>query len=395
MSHSIDSTQSITSQSSPFVTITKLGAIVAFQLLCLGILYYTLPIGYLVNLTNSSSIVPIYVVTECCGFGHRLEQSALSYVEAVANDSALLIIWPMRGVECYAKSPNSNFKSQKVTDLFRRTFNFKDIGVELQQRQHVQSGDILSLHPSYAFDWLEANELKKTLKAKANNTRVLLDSNITINPYERVWEDRMISDTIYREFFLKIAENMNGKINNMVQGFRDEHDLSSCNLITIHVRQGNNETGDFTDKHRANDVASLAQITYQQIETVVNSTVIKNNEHKKWKVFVATDNRKITEELQRISKYEVISRQQVRPQNGVWFGEFNHDIPTGNCVDIAIDSLVDMKLLSYGKVLLVPVYSTFNWLPQIVVTERSDIVCGIFSDNQWKCTNGSVHEFKL
>lgn len=54
-----------------------------------------------------------------------------------------------------------------------------------------------------------------------------------------------------------------------------------------------------------------------------------------------------------------------------------------------LDALVDQQLLSLGQLLLIPARSKLNYLPQVVVSERGDILCGIQTAlQQWECTKG-------
>ncbi len=104
---------------------------------------------------------------------------------------------------------------------------------------------------------------------------------------------------------------------------------------------------------------------------------------------MASDNGQVIKQLRRICSYEIITRNQIRPKKGVWFGQMGDDTPS-NCLKTSIDSLVDMMLISLGDVFLFPVGSTFNRLPQIVVAENGGIVCSIVQNNnetiqQWKC----------
>jgi len=177
--------------------------------------------------------------------------------------------------------------------------------------------------------------------------------------------------------------------------FARQHRLSEHQLITVHVRQGNGEKGDFRNKGRGNTVGDLAQIVNDQIHRVVNSSTL-NKQGRDWKVFVATDNEAVIEALRNISEIEVISKQQTRPGQGegVLMGQWGSDNPS-DCVGAMRDSIVDMQLLSMGQVLLVPVYSSFNQLPQVLVKANQGVVCGTLKDAVWRCINGADETIQL
>ena len=205
-----------------------------------------------------------------------------------------------------------------------------------------------------------------------------------------------MNDDIIRLFLLKMAESVNHKIRESVASFVRQHRLDECNLITVHVRQGNNEKGNFAKKNRGNTVSDLAEAVLEQIGRVVNSSTVGNDDQE-WKVFVATDNVAVIEALRSITNHEVISWEQERLEDGkgVLMGQRGNHQPT-DCVGVLLNALVDQQLLSLGRVLLIPAYSSLNYLPQVVVTERGDVVCGIRTAAQrWECTKGRDSVFEL
>ena len=311
---------------------------------------------------QSSTNTHVDVTWQCCGFGHRLHFHADTYKAALQNMHALLIVWPMRDANCF-------FNGSRVTDLFRELFAFKNMGVDFQHRQHIQSGDIVSLHPKHVFEWSDYDSLQNRTKRR-------------LTP---ITNDQIMSDPAIRRFYLQIAENMNQRIRSAVSQFVQTQHIDTSRLITVHIRQGNNETGHFVNEQRKDNVSDIVNSVHRQIEHIV-----KESNQSDWKVFVATDNYETVTLLKAKSNNVVLTRNQLRPNQGVLFGEWMHDRPEERCVEAAMDSLIDMQLLSLGKVFLIPAYSSFNYLPQVVVSERGDIIC--VADPEWTCKSGSGME---
>ncbi len=203
-----------------------------------------------------------------------------------------------------------------------------------------------------------------------------------------------MTDDVIRTFFLKMAESVNDRIRTSVTSFVRQHRLNDFNLMTVHVRQGNNETGHFSNNGRKNAVSDSVAAVQEQIERVVNSSTV-GDQGRDWKVFVATDNVAVIEALRGITRHEVISWEQKRVEDGKgvpmsWWQ------PPADCLGVLFNALMDQQLLSLGHVLLVPTYSSMNAGPQVVVTARGDVVCGIqTAQPRWECTKGHNSVFDL
>ena len=297
------------------------------------------------------------------------------------KNHALMIVWPFAGCN-YNKSNSSDGR----VDVFPALFDLADPGLSLQQRDHVLPEQILSAHPSYV--------LPKSVNWSFDRRR--LGGNATL----RMWGESLYypANSVISDFYLQIASNVNQQIRNIVMDFDQQHGLSASELITVHARQGNGEKRDFVRKGRNNPVHDLVTVINDQIESVINSPQL-NRHGRNWKVFVATDNVNVVEMLRNITDIEVISRERHGldsvPGTGVLF-----EAAVGpECVTAEMDKVVDQMLLSMGRVLLIPVYSSFNRLPQVLVGANQGIVCGtvkggpyrehVVTKPVWRCTDGT------
>ena len=307
-------------------------------------------------------------------------RTAWAYKQALDQGQVLMVIWPFDGCTYDDARGAQKLSGQYKMDAFRELFDLNDIGVDLQSTGQVQRGDVLALPHALPFEW-------ETVTAA-------MEQGVSPNGARRLWPIqsggwRFTGDAVFRTFFLKMAESVNQHIRDSVTSFVRQHRLDDFNLITVHVRQGNNEKGAFSENKRGNTVSDLVESVQKQIDRVVNSPAVADD-GREWKVFVATDNVAVIETLRSLTEHEVISREQKRLEDGkgVLMGASGNHMPT-DCVGVLFDALVDQQLMSLGQVLLIPARSKLNYLPQVVVSERGDILCGIQTAlQQWECTKG-------
>ena len=144
-----------------------------------------------------------------------------------------------------------------------------------------------------------------------------------------------------------------------VQEFRDQHFHSNATIVGLHIRAGNGETGDFSDRGR--------NIVNQDewINSIANRLL-----EQKWTMplvlFVATDTKSMVPKLENLLKDQpvtVVQLVQFRPEDGkgVMFGERGKVLNTGFICRRSWEStFMDMMLLSHTDVVVAARPSSFT-----------------------------------
>jgi len=148
-----------------------------------------------------------------------------------------------------------------------------------------------------------------------------------------------------------------------VEAFRQAN-FAGKTAISIHIRAGNGETGDFVNKGRGiDDAASFRRRVVDQLESLVR----KHSEIFALKppvLFIATDTMSMIEQLRSAlnNTMPVIDLPQHRPEEGkgVIFGEMGKVAKAGKvCLNGWEESVTDMMLLSLSDVVVASRYSSF------------------------------------
>ena len=139
-------------------------------------------------------------------------------------------------------------------------------------------------------------------------------------------------------------------------------------VIGMHIRAGNNETGDFLKKNRAiTNHFQWAENMAEQLETLTSNWIEPPI------LFIATDTVSMVSTFRSLlkGKMEVLELQQTRPENGegVFFGQKSSIANEGRiCLDGWEDAFTDAMILSYADVLIAARPSSFTQsLPMTMV----------------------------
>ena len=182
--------------------------------------------------------------------------------------------------------------------------------------------------------------------------------NCTICPSERFAADEKFYRSLRNRFRMRHAVN----------DFMEQNQFSEHTVIGMHVRAGNNETGDFDSKNRT--ISDLPQ----WIKSISNQLKILSNN---WKdpplLFLATDTASIIPAFRNElhGTMQVLDIAQNRPLNGqgVFFGESLHILRTGEeCLEGWQNTYTDMMLISHADVVVAARPSSFTQsLPMTLV----------------------------
>jgi hypothetical protein len=167
-----------------------------------------------------------------------------------------------------------------------------------------------------------------------------------------------------------LAQNLSPLVLSFLAPMRDQSIHSDLHLCT-HVRDGNNETGDWNDKTwRHIDLFPMLNTTLEHMDMFARS-----RNASKVSVFVASDNNKafpwFEENISVHWNMIKPARESSRPESGVWFGEHgsrtNENMTQQEKDDAMAEAVADVFALGECDALFVPNYSSFN-LVGIILT---------------------------
>lgn len=144
-----------------------------------------------------------------------------------------------------------------------------------------------------------------------------------------------------------------------VNAFRETY-FTGRNVIGIHIRAGNGESGDFSERNR--NIADLSS-WLQSLAGLLRMHLLSDDTRTPI-IFLATDTERLVSHLQSVlPDVEIVSWAQQRPTegSGVSFGEQGKVNVVGeSCLDNWEDTFTDMMLLSYANILVAARPSSFT-----------------------------------
>ena len=284
---------------------------------------YALPSEELSALRNMSSLD----YRCCCGLGHRLSKMADAFYIAEWKNLGLRMNWGLCGT---IDTANFLFTPQPPW--------------ELSDRMNPPQGErLLQTNNVWGF--------KKLTRFGPNSTEWGKSNNFSCSAKEdKYWSDVRYYQSLRDRFRFK----------NKVANFR-KRVFTNHTVIGMHIRAGNNETGDFTDKNRgvANEDSWVANMAGHIRD-------LGQNAHPDYPplLYMATDTphliTKFREALNGVMSVRDLPQTRPDEGKGVFFGQGNAvRSEERTCLQGWISAMSDMMLLSYADVVLAARPSSF------------------------------------
>jgi hypothetical protein len=266
---------------------------------------------------NLNGVRSVFKYRACCGLGHRLSRQAAAYHASHRLGFQLQVDWGQCGDR----------------DIFSTLFR-EESEAELAAYVH-------SLNQSFE----AANEVPGTHKALRNCAPDELETNY--------------------KFYKELQTRFLGQDN--VDTFFQQHFQNKFSL-GIHIRDGNGEQGDFTNKKRQIKVSpeEWTQRVAKEIVKIVEKAKNHSIDLSPPVLFVASDNAQYIGLFQTQLKEEGIPivhwEQAYLPEGmGVFMGQRQKGgYDTEQCLKTWMDMLMDMVLLSSADVVIAGQYSSFS-----------------------------------
>ena len=294
--------------------------------------YVTLPLP-----TNSTPVS----VGACCGIGHRLCFNIPSFVYAVSHSRPVNAVW--RDVPWEALFNDTIYIKASVN----RSTEYYENGYPSTWLENVAEYPMANMVPGTSF----GQYLKQ---------------------FPLLFDMPLAQSIIH-----SLQDNLSSKVLSFLSGIREQTYVSELHLCA-HIREGNNETGDWQVKAwRHIDLQSTLNATL----TSMNKLAEERNASKVT-VFVASDN----DDSRRWFRDHVASSWHViepnktvsKPESGVWFGE--HGSTTANNLtqeqksEAMAEAVSDIFALGECDALYIPNYSSFTLISIMLMRAEKRIV---------------------
>ncbi|KAL7526062.1 hypothetical protein ACHAXR_001295 [Thalassiosira sp. AJA248-18] len=284
-----------------------------------GTTYIQLP------LPNASA--PPISFNGCCGIGHRLARNIPTMVYAVSHSRPVNANWT-HDVEWNV--------------LFNNTANIKQ-GPKSPHENYM----------NYPTNWNHSS--------LARHEPIAPQGRVTA--YHRYGHDvqQLFEMPLAQSIVKSLYDNLSSLVLSFLEPMREQYaDLHIC----VHIREGNNETGDWKRKKwRHMDLMPILNMT---LGSMRNFTDHKNA--KKVSLFVASDTKKARPWFEdNVPKdWHVVkpAKELPRPDSGVWFGE--QDSPTNTILSrnelnqAMAEAVADVFALGECDALFIPTFSSFS-----------------------------------
>lgn len=324
------------------VTLTQLQILI----ICIHIFSATAK-GY-IHLPTPHSNFPAISTGACCGIGHRITFNIASMVYAISNYQLV----------------NVNWTDIEWNALFYDTPQIKQ---GPRQEEHYDNG--------YPEEWRNSPLAKTGPRQQPINA----------SSYDQYGEShKEIFDMPLAQSILKsLSNNLSSRVLSFLDPMRNQYaskqHRSGGLHLCAHIREGNNETGDWKGKEwRHIDLHGILNSTLAGMKDYVFSTTGNGNESATYKmnrfkkpkvsVFVASDN-KIARpwfESHVPNNWHVIKpgKYLPRPETGVWFGEWgsetNKNLTKDQKDEAMAEAVADVFALGECDSLFIPNYSSFS-----------------------------------
>mmetsp|Transcript_12577 Transcript_12577/g.14298 ORF Transcript_12577/g.14298 Transcript_12577/m.14298 type:complete len:403 (-) Transcript_12577:117-1325(-) len=303
------------------------------------------------NVTNSSLFDPIHT-TGCCGLGHRLSLSLRTFVYALLQGRTSKVHW----------------SDVPWSVLFHDTdFIVEGIGLEGLDATNEEG---LFFPNNFPEHWSGRPTRNQTETGSAMDK---FDPNLLDNPLG-----------------ISILVSLRDSLNPLVLSYRTPlraqlnhyktEKTKKKNHVTIctHVRQGNNETGDWQQKTwRHINLHTIMTATQRAMEQLVlsrNATAAS--------IYVASDNGDVQPwfEANIPKNWTVIQpgKRMPKPDKGVWFGA--HGSSTNQLLNQTMknealaEAMADVFALGECEALFIPNYSSFSYAGIALTKARGKLV---------------------
>lgn len=288
----------------------------------------------------------------CCGIGHRLSRNIPTIIYGISQRRLI-----------YA-----NWKDISWNIIFNNTDNV--IGSKTRMREHYPN--------SFPGMWKNSSmtQHKKGVMPSGETTSYTYFSGNMKDLFDMPLAQSVIKSLrdalspLVLSFLTPIREQMYNS------------DLTLC----VHVREGNNETGDWVRKKwRHIDFAKTLNATLSTMNEFVlekSSTTKFGKPHLNVSIFVASDNLNARTWFEENANHNwtVIKpgKELPRPENGVWFGE--HGSSTNKVLSAEqknqamAEAVSDVFALGECDALFIPNYSSFSFIGVILARARKKSV---------------------
>mmetsp|Transcript_25773 Transcript_25773/g.30376 ORF Transcript_25773/g.30376 Transcript_25773/m.30376 type:complete len:401 (-) Transcript_25773:126-1328(-) len=323
---------------------------------------------------TDDSLHPVYL-NGCCGIGHRLGNILPGIVYANRHGRKARIFW--------VDVPWSVLFND--TDYIE-TSN-KDAGFTKAQDQGLTYWNCV---PS---DW-------------SSLERKIYDRTGTVFDHFEPRNDRFFDDPSIAATHVSMRDSLSPLVLSYLSHIRAQLNKAAKSndghmSICTHVRQGNNETGDWERKPwRSIDLGAVLNSI-----SVVMKSLVESRNATMATIYVASDNESVRPwfDSNVPKNWEVIQPKKVllKPKNGVWFGE--HGSKTGAALsqtmknEAMAEGMSEVFALGECDALIIPNYSSFSILSIALMKARKNPVFfraidGVEYREMSTFTNHLIHE---
>lgn len=283
---------------------------------------------------NNSNDRNTVTYKSCCGLGHRLTRLEDAAHVALLYQAKLDIVWKDCG-----------------EGTFQRLFGPEPF--LLGQESTYDTDD------SVKYSWTFGNDVPGCYKI---NQMYPQRKDLC----EKIEEGKSISSPkLYQELMDRYIYR------DKIQSYVAEH-FEGKLVIGMHVRAGNNETGDFTRKKRQiPDMNAFVKLNADRVRSMMIPDMPAV-------LFIATDTPSYIQAFRTElnDTMPVVEMEQPRAQEGagVYFGEHGAKKPKGDeCLNGWHAALQDMMLLASADIVFAPAYSSFTrTMPRVLALARSN-----------------------
>lgn len=292
----------------------------------------------------------------CCGIGHRLGNNLPTAVFAISRARPLHASWTgEHDVTWNVLFNDTRFIQQGPT-----------------AKEHYGNG-IPANWSSSQLAWTEPIEQQPGSTAYHQYSK----------SYQMMFE-MPLAQTIVK----MLAENLSTLVLSYLQPMREQYSKSDLHLC-VHVREGNNETGDWQDKtwRHIPLLEHTLNHTLQSMQNFTTSNSAANSS--KVSLFVASDTPKALSwfEKNAPANWHIVKpkKEFPRPETGVWFGQHGSQTQknlTQNQLNEAMsDTAADVFALGECSALFIPNYSMFSVVG--IVLTRAERNTVFFYGEEW------------
>lgn len=281
-------------------------------------------------------------VGACCGIGHRLCFNIPTFVYAVQHERPIYAVW----------------NDISWPTLFNDTVNIK--ASTSYAPEHYDNG--------YPGNWLEGiPEYAKAVMPTPGTSYAQYSNHFPL----------LFDMPLAQSIVHSLQSSLSATVLSFLSSIREQSYLSELHLCA-HIREGNNETGDWEGKTwRHIDLHSVLNATLFAMEDVAEKRNANNVT-----VFVASDNvdsRKWFEDHVK-SGWSVVQPTKVieKPESGVWFGE--HGSQTNSVLsqeqknEAMAEAASDIFALGECDALFIPNYSSFTLISIMLMRAEKRVV---------------------